>query len=45
MFIKLSSFFLALQEGTYQMKYPADKSVATFDVKIGPFALSVNGDD
>ncbi|XP_024359612.1 uncharacterized protein [Physcomitrium patens] len=32
-------------EGTYQMKYPADKSVATFDVKIGPFALSVNGDE
>jgi hypothetical protein len=26
------------------MKYPAEKSVATFDVKIGPFALSVNGD-
>lgn len=32
-------------EGTYQMKYLADKSVATFDVKIGPFALSVNGDE
>lgn len=31
-------------EGTYQMKYAAEKSVATFDVKIGPFALSVNGD-
>ncbi|KAG0609107.1 hypothetical protein M758_8G158100 [Ceratodon purpureus] len=31
-------------EGTYQMKYSAEKSVATFDVKIGPFALSVNGD-
>ena len=26
------------------MKYPAQKSLATFDVKIGPFALSVSGD-
>lgn len=37
-------FFFVLQEGNYQMKCPTEKSVATFNVKVGPFALSVNGD-
>ncbi|KAH8969351.1 hypothetical protein BDL97_02G029300 [Sphagnum fallax] len=32
-------------EGAYQMKYTDEKSLATFDVEIAPFSLSVNGDD
>jgi len=27
------------------MKYTDEKSLATFDVEIAPFSLSVNGDD